>query len=216
MERLRELVASSIGKKELMAATGLAFIGFLIIHLAGNLSIYGGGDAFNAYADKLHSLGPLIELAELGLLAVGLVHIGFASIIMVENISARPKRYAVKGGEGGRTLASRTMLLSGPYILLFVVFHLLHFTLIDKGGQTIAEIVSARFHDPVWVAFYCCSMLVVGLHISHGFWSGFQTLGLETLRRGGLRKLALVAGVVFALGFSSLPIAVYTISDLLR
>jgi len=192
MERLRDLIASSIGKKELMALTGLAFIGFLVIHLAGNLTIFAGSGTFNSYAEKLHSLGVLIELAELGLLAIGLVHIVFATIILLQNMAARPQGYAVKAGEGGRSLASRSMIFTGPYILLFVIFHLLHFTFIDKGGDTIAVIVAARFHDPVWVAFYSFSMLTVGLHISHGLWSGFQTIGSLAGPAGGRRVRAWV------------------------
>lgn len=216
MQRLRSLLSSSIGKKELMALTGLAFIGFLVVHLVGNLTIYAGSDTFNAYAAKLHSLGPLVEAFEIGLLTIGAIHIAFALILIVQNQQARPVDYAGKRAEGGRSLGSRTMIFSGPYILLFVVFHLIHFTLVDKTGTTIAAIVGARFHDPAWVAFYSFSMLVVGTHVSHGLWSGLQSIGLESLRDGALRRVSTLLGWVFALGFGLLPVAVYFAADKIR
>lgn len=214
MHKLKRFLASTIGKKELMALTGLAFIGFLLIHLAGNLSIYGGSGAFNTYAAKLHSLEPFLYGAELGLLAVGVVHILFATVLVLRKLKARPQGYAGKQVEGGRSWGSRTMIYSGPYILVFVVLHLLHFTF-EQSGQPIATLVAARFHDPIWVAFYAVSMTVVGLHISHGFWSGFQTLGLSVLRRGTARQLGVVLSWIFTLGFGLIPIIVYSMRDLL-
>lgn len=216
MQRLRFILTSSIGKKELMALTGLAFIAFLVIHLVGNLTIYAGSDTFNAYAATLHSLGPLVEAFEIGLLTIGSIHIVFAMILIFQNQAARPVDYAGKRSEGGRSLGSRTMIFSGPYILLFVVFHLIHFTLIDKTGTTIAAIVGERFHDPLWVAFYSFSMLVVGTHVSHGFWSGFQSIGLDTLRTGALRRFSTVLSVIFALGFGLIPVVVYFAAEKIK
>ena len=213
MNRIKFILGSSIGKKELMALTGLAFIGFLVIHLVGNLTIYGGSSIFNAYAAKLHSLGPLVEAFEIGLLAVGTVHIVFAMTLIVQNQAARPIDYAGKINEGNRTLGSRSMAFTGPYILLFVVFHLIHFTLVDKTGTTIAAIVAERFHDPAWVGFYSASMVIVGMHVSHGLWSGLQTLGLPSLREGKLHMVSSILGWIFVLGFGLIPVVVYGASD---
>ncbi|HSO19012.1 MAG TPA: succinate dehydrogenase, partial [Desulfosarcina sp.] len=119
-------LGSSIGKKLMMAVTGFSFCGFLVTHLAGNLTIYGGRDAFNSYAEHLHSLGPLVTAAELVLLTLFLVHVGTGVILFLQNLKARPVRYAVNKNAGGRTLGSATMPYTGVLILAFIVFHLLN------------------------------------------------------------------------------------------
>ena len=104
MNWLLKILWTSIGKKILMAFTGLSFCGFLIAHLAGNLTLYKGKDAFNAYAESLHALGPLITIAELGLLFFALIHVLIGATLFFENYKARPSRYAVKKSAGGRTI----------------------------------------------------------------------------------------------------------------
>ncbi len=217
MSRLLRIVTSSIGKKEGMAVTGLLFTCFLVVHLAGNLTIFGGTDVFNAYAARLHSLGPLVLVFEIGLIAIGLLHVVLSSIVVVQNWKARGGRYAVKRAEGGRSIGSRTMAITGPVILLFVIFHVAQFTLVEKTAERpISTIVAERFHDPLWAAFYVVCVLLVGVHVSHGIWSALQTLGLALKRHGFVRDTSLVIGVIFALGFGLIPIIVYSMAGLLR
>jgi succinate dehydrogenase / fumarate reductase cytochrome b subunit len=198
---------SSIGKKLLMALTGLCFISFLSVHLAGNLTLYGGRDMFNSYAEHLHSLGPIILFAEWGLLFLAAVHILTGSILFFQNLTARPMRYKMNKQAGGRTLSSITMPYTGFIILLFVIFHLLNFHFIDKTHTTIYEIVSTAFQSPIYIFFYIAAMVVVALHIRHGFWSLFQTLGANHPKYMALVMAASVAlSLAFGIGFGFLPI----------
>jgi succinate dehydrogenase / fumarate reductase cytochrome b subunit len=198
---------SSVGKKLLMAVTGLGFIGFLTAHLAGNLSIYAGRDAFNSYAEHLHSLGPLLTLAEIGLLALAIVHVFTGAVLFYQNWQARPARYRVYKSSGGRTIGSATMPYTGFLILLFVVFHLSNFSFVDKTDTTIFEIVSSSFQHPAYVLIYVAAMIVVALHVSHGFWSLFQTLGASHPKYTPiLTALGIVVSVVFAVGFGFIPL----------
>ena len=113
MNWLTAALGSSVGKKLMMALTGLAFTGFLAGHLAGNLTIYSGRAAFNGYAEKLHSLGPLLKLVELGLIIFAAVHILTGLWLFLQNRKARPVRYTLDASAGGRTLSSRTMPYTG-------------------------------------------------------------------------------------------------------
>ena len=113
MTWLVSTLLSSIGKKLMMAITGLCFCGFLAGHLAGNLTIYLGKDAFNSYAENLHSLGPIITLVELGLLFLAIVHILTGTTLFYQNFIARPVRYSVNKWAGGRTIGSATMPYTG-------------------------------------------------------------------------------------------------------
>ena len=200
---------TSIGKKVMMALTGLAFCGFLVAHLAGNLTLYGGRAAFNGYAAHLHSLGPLLTLAEFGLLGLALVHVVTGLLLVYQNYMARPDRYAVNARAGGRTLGSATMPYTGVLILLFVIFHLANFSFVDKSNTTIFDIVSGAFSSPIYVGVYVAAMVVVALHVSHGFWSLFQTLGLNHPKYMPLITTgALIFAVVVAIGFGFLPVYV--------
>lgn len=202
-----QTLTSSIGKKWLMAITGLGFCFFLTTHLAGNLFIYGGRGAFNAYAEHLHSLGPLVTATELGLLAFAILHVAVGLILFYQNFISRPERYAVNKDGGGRTIGSRTMPYSGLIILAFVIFHLKNFHFIDKSGTTIYDVVTQAFADPVYVLLYVLAMVVVAFHVSHGFWSAFQTLGINHPKYMPLIKGASIAfSLVVGLGFGFLPI----------
>ncbi|MDX9788848.1 MAG: succinate dehydrogenase cytochrome b subunit [Desulfobacterales bacterium] len=204
---------ASVGKKVMMAVTGLSFIGFLVMHLLGNLTMYGGGDAFNAYAEKLHSLGVLLKVAEWGLLAFALVHVITGGTLVLENFRARPVRYAMKKRAGGRTLGSATMPYTGVALILFVVFHLINFHFVDKSQTTIFQIVLNAFQSPWYVAIYVAAMVIAGVHVSHGLWSAFQTLGANHPKYMPLiRILSVVFAVVVGIGFGSLPIYISFVS----
>ncbi len=140
---------SSIGKKLLMALTGLAFCGFLAGHLAGNLTIYGGKDAFNSYAEHLHALGPVLTLMEWGLLVFAVVHVCAGLTLFYQNFRARTSRYAVNKWAGGRTIGSATMPYTGILLLTFIILHLINFHFVDKTNTTIYQIVAQTFENPL-------------------------------------------------------------------
>ena len=201
------LLGSSAGKKILMAVTGLGMIGFLAGHLLGNMMAFAGADAFNGYADKLHSMQPYLTVFNIGLAALGMVHIAVGILLFFENLRARPKSYKVVQNPGGRTIGSNTMPYTGVLILIFVIFHLLKFTFTDKSVTPIYQQMAATFSNPLWVIFYVAAMVIVAVHLSHGSWSLFQTLGLNHPRYMPLiMKLGLAVVCVFGIGFGMVPI----------
>ena len=200
---------TSVGKKLLMAVTGLFFCVFLILHLAGNLTIYAGKDAFNSYAEHLHSLGPLLTVAEWGLLLFAVIHVCTGLLLFYQNFTARPSRYAVNKRAGGRTLGSATMPYTGVILLLFVIYHLNNFHFVDKTHTSIFQIVSTAFSKPSYVVIYTFAMIVAAVHVSHGFWSAFQTLGADHPKYTPLlRGLSLVFSLIVGIGFGFIPVYV--------
>ncbi|MFO7784557.1 MAG: succinate dehydrogenase cytochrome b subunit [Thermodesulfobacteriota bacterium] len=200
-------LTSSIGKKLMMALTGLSFLLFLAVHLGGNLTLFGGAGLFNSYADHLHSLGPLVSAAELGLLFLALLHIITGVTLFVENLRARPQRYRVNRNAGGRTVGSATMPYTGALILAFVVLHLIQFHFADRSDTTLYRIVSDAFSSPFIVILYIFAMITVAFHVSHGFWSLFQTLGANHPKyMPFVEKLGTAAALVFGIGFGTIPL----------
>lgn len=209
MNWLTNTFGSSIGKKLLMAVTGLGFIGFLVGHLGGNLTIFVGKDAFNSYAGHLHELEPLIKVMELGLLIFVTIHVLVGLTLFLQNLGARPDRYAVNKRAGGWTIGSGTMPYSGVLILIFVIIHLANFHFVDKSHTTIFEIVSGKFAHPGWVGFYTAMMVVVAFHVSHGFWSAFQTIGLNHPKyTPAINTIGLIFSIAVGVGFGFIPIYV--------
>jgi succinate dehydrogenase / fumarate reductase cytochrome b subunit len=207
MNWITKFFGSSIGKKLLMAFSGFCFISFLSVHLAGNLTLYGGGKMFNAYAEHLHSLGPFIVFAEWGLLILALVHVFTGTILFFQNLSARPERYVINKRAGGRTISSMTMPYTGFVILIFIIFHLLNFHFVDKTHTTIYQIVSDAFQRPLYIICYVAVMIIVALHIRHGLWSLFQTFGLNHSKYMPIVMAASIAlSLIFGFGFGLLPI----------
>jgi len=203
---------SSIGKKLLMAITGLGFIGFLCVHLAGNLTLYKGDAAFNTYAEKLHLLGPILTVFEFGLLVFALIHVTTGIILFAQNLKARSVPYECDRGAGGRTLSSVTMPYTGFIILAFVVFHLINFSFADRSQRTIFEIVFSAFANPVYMVVYVFVMIVLAFHVRHGFWSAFQTVGANHPKyMPAISALSLVVSLIFGFGFGLLPIYLWAI-----
>jgi succinate dehydrogenase cytochrome b subunit len=206
--RRSSFLRSSIGEKSLMALTGLALVGFLIVHLAGNLTLFADeeGAAFDRYAKGLED-SPLLLVAELGLALLFLAHIALALRTSFENREARSERYAIRTSLGKRTLASSSMLVTGVVILVFLVIHLLDFRLRERAPDGLAAMVVRRLSTPLGAGIYLLGVAAVGLHLSHAVRSALQSLGLNHSRynllmtRGGL-ALALI---LFA-GFASFPI----------
>ncbi|MEW6658878.1 MAG: succinate dehydrogenase cytochrome b subunit [Thermodesulfobacteriota bacterium] len=206
------IFSTSIGKKQLMAVTGLLFLLFLTTHLLGNLSIYGGSAAFVAYAEHLHALGKLLVIAEVGLVVALIIHVTLAIILFFENRQARPIKYAVdQSGGGGRTFSSRTMPYTGLLILGFIGVHLYTFShhLVDQTTRNIMQIAVAVFSQKVFLAIYLLGVLVVAFHVRHGLWSAFQTVGANHPKyMPFIQKLSIVFAVIMALGFGSLPLVI--------
>lgn len=213
---------SSIGKKTIVAVTGIALVLFVIGHLLGNLTVFFGPDAINSYAMHLRDLGPLLWLARIGLLGAVVLHIYFTMLLWKENQAARPQKYAVSAPMK-TTVFARTMRLSGLIVLLFVAFHLAHFTLFlvhpeyrtfhtDLDGQQVHDVyrmVVLGFRNPFVSIFYVLSLGLVAFHLSHGIASLFQTLGInnKTLRPTYETAGKVLAWVLFA-GYAAIPISI--------
>jgi succinate dehydrogenase / fumarate reductase cytochrome b subunit len=200
-------LGSSIGKKMMMAITGLGFVGFLLLHLIGNLTLYAGQGLFTSYVEHLHALGPLITVAELGLLLFAVIHVVIGTLLFYQNLVARPVRYKVKKNAGGRTIGSLTQPYTGYIILAFVILHLLNFHFAEHSNETLFRLVSATLANPLYMGVYVFAMIVVAFHISHGFWSLFQTLGANHPKYMPLiKKLGIAVSFVFGIGFGFIPI----------
>ena len=237
MGALRRLLMSSIGKKYVMGLSGLLLMGFVVAHLAGNLLVFQGDDAFNAYAAKLHSLGPLLWLAEIGLVLLFGLHILYAYWLAAENRASRgDERYEVSYKSKQRTtflnLAPRSwMAISGSIVLAFLVLHMIdmRFGLRDKldpsfdyatpletedesGREKVLmyERVIDVLRTPLSFAVYTVGTILLGFHLSHGASSWFRSVGLETYGLGGpLKKIGVALAVAVGLGFASIPLYVW-------
>ncbi|MEO0039903.1 MAG: hypothetical protein RIS38_851 [Verrucomicrobiota bacterium] len=199
-----------------MALTGLVLAGFVLGHMTGNLLMFKGAPAINAYAKWLHDNTGLLWAARSVLLVSVFAHIWAGVQLTLENRAARAGGPAVEATRRA-TFASRTMPYSGVVMLGFAVFHLLHFTFrtVALGGQDFGDdvhkMVVAGFSSRPVAVFYIVSMLLLCLHLSHGVSSVFQTLGLRNERwRGRLDFLALAYAWLVALGFIAIPLAVLT------
>jgi succinate dehydrogenase / fumarate reductase cytochrome b subunit len=205
---------STNGKKAVMAVTGAILFAFIIGHLAGNLQIFEGRDKLNAYGHFLHSIGELLWPVRIVLIASVLLHITATVQLALLKKRARPVGYSRKAAIAS-SYASRTMYWSGPIVLAFVIFHLLQFTAgyIHPESQFIEGDV---YHNVVagfqvwWVSvWYIISVSLLGLHLSHGISSMFQSLGFNHPKHTPILKSAAVAiAVVITLGYISIPISV--------
>jgi succinate dehydrogenase / fumarate reductase cytochrome b subunit len=212
MRWLRDFWESTIGKKYVMAVTGIGLVLFAFGHMAGNLQVFLGADVFNAYAHKLQSLGPLLWIARIGLLAAAVLHIISAVQLTARARTARPVEYAKREPQVS-TLASRTMRVGGVILAAFLIFHILHFTTgqlhpaFSKTGAYGNVVIGFQVW---WVTlFYIVAMSFLGLHLFHGVWAGFRTLGVAKPNPMPLeRKLALGAAVIIWAGFIAVPLGV--------
>ena len=218
--RVLRALGTSVGTKILLGLTGLALVGFLIFHLAGNLLLFWGPEKYNEHAHALIS-NPLVIPAELGLLALFLLHAVKAVLNFVANRAARPLGYARKrwaGGTSRKTVASSTMIVSGIVLMAFVVLHLITFKYgpyydsPEPGVRDLYRLLIEVFQSPAYVIFYVLCMGIVGLHLRHGVSSALQSLGLMPAgaTRAFLGMGALVA-VLIAGGFALIPLWVYLV-----
>ena len=177
---------STIQKKQIVGITGLAMVGFVLAHLSGNFLIYKGAEAYNAYAKFLHDLGPLLWVARIGLLAAFVLHMGFTMNLVITNKKARKDRYyKYQNHRKESSLATQLMPLTGTIILLYIIFHLLDFSLAEKVGVIegidygLFGLVVNTLGDPIHAVLYIIAMASVGLHMYHAFQSVFQTFGFH-------------------------------------
>ena len=181
---------SSIGAKVTMAVTGLLLFAFVVVHLLGNLQLFAGPEAINSYAKMLAELGPLLWLARGGLLAVFVLHVATGLRLARSNRAARPVAYS-KDATVQATFASRSMVFSGVSLLVFVIYHLAHFTFgvtnpehfakkaAAADGHDVYTMVATSFRVPAIAIAYTAFQLVLWLHLRHGVQSLAQTLGIH-------------------------------------
>ncbi len=198
-----------------MSVTGALLGVFLLTHLVGNTTMFLGRDSFIAYAQQLHSLGPLIHVFEIGLLILFVLHVYFALQVYFANLKARPDCYAVNRSSGGRTIASQTMPYTGVLIFIFILSHLSTFHFTDHS-ITIADIVRNNFRNPLVCTYYIISLLALAIHTSHGFWSLFQSLGINHPRYNTLlRQGAIIVSVLGISLYIAIPVVTYLFSNFL-
>jgi succinate dehydrogenase / fumarate reductase cytochrome b subunit len=199
----------------LVALTGLVLFGFVIAHMLGNLQVFLGPEALNAYAASLHKLGPLLWVARLVLLVSAVVHISLSISLALRASGARPVGYRQKQSQV-TSYAARTMRWSGPLLACFIVYHLAHFTFpgVAMGGyqhqahDVYANVING-FRVPWVTAIYVVAQVLLGLHLYHGSWSLFQTLGLSHPRYNGLRQtLPRLVAITVVAGNLAMPLAV--------
>ncbi len=215
-----EFCSSSVGRKMIVAVTGVILLLFMIGHLLGNLQIYLGPEWINAYSQHLHDLGPLLWMIRAFLLASVILHIYFTIQLAIENRRARPEAYRDRNYVKA-SWASRHMVVSGLVVLAFVVYHLAHFTFRTTdprfallkpdalGRYDVFSMMVYGFQNVYVSAFYVVGLFLLTLHLTHGSSSFFQSLGLNNQRL--TPKLA-IGGRIFAwllfIGYVSIPLAV--------
>lgn len=212
---------TTITLKILMAASGIVFIGFVLTHMYGNLKAFAGHDSFNEYAHHLRTFGEpmlpyegLLWVVRVGLIVALVVHVASAYALARRASTARTQKYAVKKNASS-SISSRTMRWGGVTILVFLVWHLLNFTIVKinpSGGETNDPFnLMVDTFDLWWMTLiYLAAMVALGLHLHHGTWSALQTLGLTSTAaaRARAKTAGWVVAVVIAGGFSLVPLFV--------
>lgn len=178
MSSLKPFLTSSLGKKYIMALSGMLLCGFLLVHAIGNTTIFWGSEVFNRYTNFLHSLGFFVDVFQIGLLAIFLVHVFTGFVLFLQNRKAKGSRYAVKKSTGGSNIASSTMFYTGLTIIVFTILHLLDFRFVGDDILVFTTVGSV-LQNPVYTFIYITAILAMGLHISHGIWSSLQSLGIN-------------------------------------
>ena len=218
------LFTSSLGKKFIMAITGLALFLFVLLHLLGNLQVFLGPEAINRYGNLLQTNTEILWPARIILLILVLLHIWSAIKLSAENRAARPQPYA-QYQVVAASYASRTMLMSGLIILAFIIYHLLHFTVQTPGinltGRDFTKLEDAKnqhdvfammvigFRSPIVSAFYIIAMFLLFLHLSHGVSAMFQSLGWKSPAYGPfINRFATIISWLIFFGYISIPLAI--------
>ena len=226
MNLLSGLFNSSLGKKFLMALTGVALVMFVVVHMVGNLQFFLGREVLNHYAHVLKSNPEILWPSRIGLLSCVIIHITMAIWLTIENRTKRLTGYAVKD-TGAASLASRTMIYSGTIIGAFIVYHLLHYTVLlqsinltghdfsvfrDVHGQPdVYRMIQIGFSNAAVSGFYLLGVGLLCFHLSHGIWAMLQTLGLvnETYR-SIIECVSVIGAALLFIGYASIPVAILT------
>lgn len=223
MKRIFSVLWSSVGKKYISGITGLMLFSFLVVHLIGNLTLLSGAETFNSYAHFLESLahGWFVYAAEVVLILFFVSHVIAGIAVTIDGWKARPGSYKKVRNAGDPSMkgwSSRTMFYTGLIILVFLPIHIVMFKFgdagtVESGGISMKDFftrVTVDFTNPYAAFGYLAVMLVVGMHLKHGFWSAFQSLGLNTIEwKPVLHRLALVVAVFVGGGFLLLPLYFY-------
>jgi succinate dehydrogenase / fumarate reductase cytochrome b subunit len=214
MNRLQLFWRSAVGKKVVMAITGLVMLLYLITHVLANLLVFQGPTRINAYSAFLHGTGGALWVARLVLLAALVLHVIAAVQLAGRRQEARPIGYAAGREPQVSTFAARTIRWGGALILAFLIYHILHFTIGSAHPDFVEgdpyHNVTTGFRNPIVVIVYLVAMAAVGLHLYHGVWSSGRSLGISPPSRNPLRRtVAVVLALMIWLGFTVIPIAVY-------
>lgn len=215
-------LTSQVGRKILTGITGVLLVLFVAAHLLGNLQLLDSDPVpFNAYGQFLHGFGLLFYVVEILLAATILLHAFIGISIFMRKRKARKKGYAVqksKGEPSKQSVASRTMIITGSVLLLFLVVHILQFRfgpteevmINNKPAHDLHSLVMQTFSNIGWVVFYVGVMLLLGFHLRHGVWSALQSLSAMKPRWSkSIYSAAFIIGVLLAIGFLILPILIY-------
>ncbi|MCX7977729.1 MAG: succinate dehydrogenase cytochrome b subunit [Bdellovibrionaceae bacterium] len=213
---MTSFIASSVGKKYLMGVSGLIWLGFIFVHMAGNLLIFAGPEVYNSYGHAITSNKILLYGAEIILISALLMHIGLGVLLTRQNFKAKASQYSVSGSrEKGASFASKTMALHGTVILIFIVSHLITFKFGPYYETTVDGVVMRDLHrlmvevfsQPVYIAWYIVALVLLGIHVSHGVGSVFQSFGLlHPSYLAKIEKIRIGYAVVVTLGFLSQPV----------
>ncbi len=214
------LFKSTVGRKILMAVTGLMLVGFISVHLLGNMSVFAGADGINAYAKHLHDLGPLVWVFRLVMLCLFAVHITFGIQLYLENRAATPDNYAVQKTLV-TTFSAKTMVFTGLIILTFLLYHLLHFTVqitnpeisshhlpLDAAMRPdVFTMVVTSFQNIFIALVYVVALIALLLHLMHGISSWVQTLGWSTgTSQDKVTAIGKIVAIVYGLAYIAIPL----------
>lgn len=214
-------LCSSIGKKQLMALTGLGWCGFVLSHMIGNLLYLVGPEAYNQYSHAITGNKEIYYAIEAGLVTLLVLHIVFALMVVLKNRASRPVGYAVspqRGDKTAATFASRTMALSGTLVLVFIVLHLITFRFGPEypfafKGEEIRDLHKLMwevFQSSLYVGWYLLALTVLSFHLQHALWSSLQTLGVIPMgKEPCVRKLSYAFGILVSIGFAVNPIFIF-------
>ncbi len=226
MNRTGEVRWTTIAKKFINGLTGVGLIIFVIFHLLGNLTLLSpNSETFNSYAKSLHDLGGLLYAAEIGLLALFIIHIVTAITVWIQGRRARPVPYRViasRGAPSRKSIYSVSMIITGIALMAFVIWHVLTFRFgpgvadgyatVIKGEEArdLYRLVNEFFGNPVYVVIYVAFMIGLGFHLRHGFWSAFQSLGINHPKYSpAIYAVGFLSAIVLAVGFVLLPIWIH-------
>ncbi|PSB12290.1 succinate dehydrogenase [Pleurocapsa sp. CCALA 161] len=219
--KLVNFYTSPVGKKIITGITGLGLTLFVLVHMVGNLTLFAGTKAYNQLAHFIDSLGILLYLIELILLAIAIFHAVVGISIRLNTLKARPVAYSQLksvGTPSRQSISSRSMLITGIVLLGFLALHLATFkfgayysTVIDGVEmRDLSSLVMEKFHNPVYAFGYAGVMIVLALHLRHGIWSAWQSIGvLNSKISPVVYAIALILAILIALGFIVLPLAIY-------